>query len=402
MDRSSDQLFASNSFVDFGPNFLMPFAPRPPVEQIEGADKQKLREQLRHHGPKKSGVYGMINPHGDVIYVGKAKNLRTRLMNYFQPSSAKSKSGRIIASTVRIVWEISPTEFAALHRELELIRRWRPRFNVKGQPNNGRRPIYLCLGRKPAPYVFLAKKPPKDVLASYGPVPTGKLAKEAVRRINDYFRLRDCPQSQTMHFADQGELFPIEYSPGCIRYDLGTCSGPCAAECTRRDYFEQVRSAKRFLEGQDTSALNALLEQIEHAATEQKYERASALRDKLVVLQWVYDQLTQMRKMKAAGSFIYPLRGDDGKTLWYLIHQGQTVAAIPFPSDETTRQQTTKLIENVYAGRDMGTRQQRQARRDSILLVASWFRSHPEEMLNVISPVGALKVLEQEKVKVSS
>ncbi len=397
MDRPSNQLFASNSFVDFGPNFLMPFAPRPPVEQIEGKKKRQLRDQLRHFGPKQPGVYGMLNHNGDVTYIGKAKNLRKRLMNYFQPSNARAKSGRIIATTVRIVWEVSPTEFAALHRELELIRRWRPRFNVKGQPT-GRRPIYLCLGRKPAPFVFLAKKPPKDAMASYGPIPTGKMAKEGVRRINDYFRLRDCPQSQTMHFADQGELFPVEYSPGCIRYDLGTCTGPCAAECTRGDYFKQVRATQRFLEGQDTSALSEILTDLERAATEHQYERAAALRDKLVVLQWVYEQLTQMRKMKAAGSFVYPLQGDDGQTLWYLIHQGQTVAAIQRPSNDASRRDASKLIENVYSDRDMGTRQQRLARRDSILLVASWFQSNPEELLKVMSPTEALKAVETVRV----
>src|SRR5206468_7403517 len=139
----------------------------------------------------------MIDKPGELLYVGKAKCLRARLLSYFRTRSRDPKAGRILQHARSIAWEIVPSEFAALLRELELIRRWQPRFNVKGQPRRRRR-TYLCLGRRPAPHAFLSARPPATALVRFGPVPAGHRAGEAVRRVNDWFRLRDCPQAQPM------------------------------------------------------------------------------------------------------------------------------------------------------------------------------------------------------------
>src|SRR5262249_32652426 len=158
-----------------------------------------------------------------------------RLLSYFRPNSRDPKAGRILDQTRVLVWETAPSEFAALLRELELIRRWQPRFNVQGQPRRRRR-VYVCLGRRPAPYAFLAPRPASTVLAGFGPVPSGERAREAVRRVNDWYGLRDCPQAQEMVFAEQKELFPVLRAAGCLRHEIGTCLGPCAAACTQAAY----------------------------------------------------------------------------------------------------------------------------------------------------------------------
>src|SRR5262249_38389065 len=151
---------------------------------------------------------GMVDANDELIYVGKAKCLRARLLSYFRRGSRDAKAGRIVEQARRIAWEVLPSEFAALLRELELIRRWQPRCNVQGRPGR-RRYVYVCLGRRPAPYLFLAAHPPGTAMAAFGPVPAGRRAREAVRRLNDWFRLRDCPQAQEMVFAEEVELFPI-------------------------------------------------------------------------------------------------------------------------------------------------------------------------------------------------
>src|SRR5262249_53699103 len=162
----------------------------------------------------------MVDARGELIYVGKAKCLRSRLLSYFRPHSRDPKAGKIVAQTRQLAWEPAASEFAALLRELELIRRWQPRWNVAGQPKRLRRGS-VCVGRRPAPYVFLARQPPATAQSCSGPVPLGETAREAVRRLNDLYRLRDCPQAQTMSFRDQGELFPEERSAGCLRYEIG-------------------------------------------------------------------------------------------------------------------------------------------------------------------------------------
>src|SRR6185436_5115761 len=123
------------------------------------------------------GVYGMVDLRGEVIYVGKARCLRSRLLSYFRPKSRDPKAGDIIRRTRLLAWEVLPTELSALLRELELIRRWQPRFNVQGQPRR-RRPQWVCIGRPPAPQVFLAPRIPSTAQAVFGPVSGGFRAKD--------------------------------------------------------------------------------------------------------------------------------------------------------------------------------------------------------------------------------
>ena len=218
-------LFARHVFTGFGPNRLFPEA-TPAVTAIHGQRTSRMRDRVRKDCPRLPGVYGMADRRGELIYVGKAKNLRARLLSYFRPNSREPKAGHILHETRLLAWEVDTSEFAALLRELELIRRWQPRFNVQGQPRRARR-VYVCLGRQPAPYAFLAARPASTAQVVYGPVPAGRTAREAVRRINDWYRLRDCPQAQTMAFADQNELFPMIRAAGCIRHDIASCLAPC-------------------------------------------------------------------------------------------------------------------------------------------------------------------------------
>src|SRR5262249_2705945 len=252
-----DGLFASRAFTGFGPNALDPAAVALPLHHVHAQRPSGLRARVRLECPRRPGVYGMVDGDGELIYVGKAKCLRTRLLSYFRRKSRDPKAGKILEHARSLVWEYASSEFAALLRELELIRRWQPRLNVKNQPRRQRR-VYVCLGRRPAPYVFLTSRPPSSALAAFGPVSASRIALEAVRRLNDCFRLRDCPQSQAMIFADQQELFPVLRAAGCVRYEIGTCLGPCAAICTHAAYAEQVRSARAFLDGSDTGLLSLL------------------------------------------------------------------------------------------------------------------------------------------------
>jgi excinuclease ABC subunit C len=381
-------LFSSHAFVHFGPTQLDPGGQLPRLFQIESPRVSGLRCRVREESPRRPGVYGMVDEPGELLYVGKAKSLRCRLLSYFRPRSRDPKAGRILQRTSAIVWECCPSEFAALHRELELIRRWRPRFNVQGQPW-GKQLSYVCLGRRPAPYVFLARRPPANVLASFGPVPGGARAREAVRRVNDWFRLRDCPEAQDMVFADQSELFPVLRSAGCLRYEIGTCLGPCAAGCSRPAYAERVRAARAFLAGNDASPLETLEQQMNAAAAALEFERAAALRDKREALAWLRDQLDRLHLAREKHSFVYPVTGVDGQDLWYLIHGGRTVAVLAPPRD-ADRERAAAVLETVFQGNPAGTDAVAPQDMDHVLLVTAWFRRHPEERKRTMPPGAAL------------
>ncbi|MCI0460733.1 MAG: UvrB/UvrC motif-containing protein [Gemmataceae bacterium] len=383
-----EPLFAVAPFTDFGPDLLHPPHQSPTVHIIEGPGPNVLRGRVCDECPELPGVYGMLDRHGDVIYLGKAKCLRGRLLSYFRPRSRDARSSRIIDHTLTLAWEVSPSEFAALHRELALIRRWRPRFNVLGQPS-GWRYRYVCLGRRPAPYVFLANRPPAGCLASFGPVSSGHHAREAVRRLNDLFRLRDCPQAQEMVFADQNELFPVERSPGCLRLEIGTCLGPCAAACSRTDYAAQVTAARAFLAGSDSTLLAELHHQMEAASAAQDYERAATLRDRLGPLSWLRGQLDALRQARTYGSFVYPVTGHDGSVVWYLIHGGRTAAAVPEPADGASRQTVGALLRSLYQAQGAEIRSEMADKVEGVLLVTGWFHRYPEEPQRVLSPAEA-------------
>jgi excinuclease ABC subunit C len=380
-------LFNSQAFAGFGLSRLGGSGQLPPLTVVRGSRPGRLRAKVREQGPRGPGVYGMIDDRGELIYVGKAKQLRSRLLSYFRPNSRDPKAGRILARTRALAWEEQPSEFAALLRELELIRRWQPCFNVQGQPAR-RRCVYVCVGRRPAPYVFLSSKPPATALALFGPIPAGEKAREAVRRVNDRFGLRDCPQAQEMVFAGQPELFPVLRSPGCLRHEIGHCLAPCAAACTRGDYHAAVGAALEFLRGNDRGPLEALQREMTEAAAALAFERAGALRDKLLLLTWLSEHLDRLRQA-AQLSFVYPVSGAGGE-LWYLIHGGQVRAVLPRPVETEAGRQAARLLEGVYRAEDSRPGPLTRDEIDGVLLVAGWFRKHPAERQCTLEPQAAL------------
>ncbi len=325
----------------------------------------------------------MLDGDEQLIYVGKAKNLRVRLQSYFRQKGRPNRARKIIAQARSIVWEIVPSDFPSLLRELELIRRWRPRWNVQGQPLR-RRLTFLCLGRAPAPYLFLSRKIGPQVQAAFGPITASRNALEAVRRLNDWFKLRECPQPQEMIFPDQGELFPGVRPAGCLRVEIGTCLGPCTGTCARRDYQLQARRARDFLSGKDLTPLTKMYEGMQSAGVAQQFERAAALRDRWTVLNWLVDRLARVRKAQAELSFIYPVAGT-----WYLIHGARVVAAVQAPHDKATRQLAAERIDALYRGRSDLLDSYEHA--DGMMIVMQWFRKYPSERAKCLTPTEALR-----------
>ncbi|HLN28660.1 MAG TPA: GIY-YIG nuclease family protein [Gemmataceae bacterium] len=387
-------LFLGQSVLSFGPIGMEGSAELPGLHHVSGKRVSALRIRVRQECPNRPGVYGMLNPNGELVYVGKAKSLRSRLLGYFRAKSRDPKAGRILQHTLSLVWEHAPSEFAALLRELELIRRWRPRFNVHGQPNR-RRPVYVCVGRQPAPHVFLAPQPIAGAPAVFGPIRAGQRARESVRHLNDWFSLRDCPSAQQMIFAEDQELFPAQRTPGCLRYELDSCLGPCIAACTRIAYMKRVRAAQAFLAGTDPTLLDNLKRIMLEASTTTAFERAAAARDKLEMLTWLHDSLSRLRQVRRRQSFIYPVPGYAGADRWYFIHGGLVVAMIKPPRAEEERREAAGKIGKIYGQKVISTAAVPSQQVDGVFLVASWFRRHPEERARTMRPREALAACQQ-------
>lgn len=388
MPRAQDGLFDADPFAGFGPSRFRPACDVPTGHRVRGKAARTLLRGVKSHAPKLPGVYGMLDDRGRVVYVGKAKSLRARLLSYFRENSRDPKAGKIIRHTRTLVWEHAADEFAALLRELELIRRFRPRFNVLGQPGP-RRYVYLCLGKSPAPYAYLSREPTGKEVAAYGPLVGRGRLEDAVRRLNDYFKLRDCPGTVKMAFADQPELFTADLSVRCLRHDIANCLGPCAGLCSRKEYGANVRAAKAFLDGRDRTALKDLTRRMTAASAEMRYEQATALRDRLQLLARLDERLTFLRNARDAGSFVYPLAGPDGTIVWYLIHRGEVRAAVRVPRDEAALAAVAEVIAAVFAEpAAAGGPTCRTV--DSVLLVSAWFRKYAAEKAKLMTRDEAL------------
>ena len=365
-------LFPRPAFSGFGPFTLT--GHEPPLGGGRGRST-RLRGVVRRLAPRLPGVYGMLDGHGQLIYVGKARSLRSRLMSYFVPSRP-DKAAAIVREARRLVWEPVADEFAALLRELELIRRWRPRWNVQGQPQRQRR-VYVCVGRDPAPYAFLSANPPTTARACWGPFPGYRRTREACDRLNDWYRLRDCPDKQVMRFGDQNELFPVTYNAGCIRHELGACLAPCAAACTRKEYAFHVAAARDFLDGRDRTPLDQLQRQIAEAAAELQFERAAALLERHECLEWLWRHLERLREARQITG-IYTVPAAPGGQTWYGLKHGVVRRVQSVPADPAERETARATLAHQLAGESaIGVPALHEI--DGVLLVCGWFRRFPEQ-----------------------
>jgi excinuclease ABC subunit C len=380
-------LFGRQSDITFGPSRVSGRASCSAVI-VRSPDEEALRDSVRSDCPQTSGVYGMFDDDGRWIYVGKSKRLRTRLLSYFRARTRAAKERRILDRTSGIAWEKSPSEFGALVRELELIQRWRPPFNVLGQPTS-RLSTYLCVGRPPAPYLYLSDRPGKDARHWFGPLPDTRRAADAARRINDYFGLRDCPKEVELEFADQGKLFPVLRTPGCLRYELENCLGPCVAACTKEEYQRRVKKVRAYLSGDDATPIVELEKEIQAAIESLEFERAAGLHLLLGELRWILEHLGRLRVAKGEYSFVYPLRG-----VWYLIRGGVVVDAIGVPRDGQAAVKTKALLERVFKQSPDGQPRSGIRDLDMLLLVSSWFRKNPDHLERTMSVAKALAKLE--------
>lgn len=362
----------------FGNNPLLPHATRP-LTIVSGKSQPALQAEVAQCCPAVPGVYGIIDRHGELIYVGKSKSLRHRLMSYFQSSSRREKSGRIIQSARAVQWESQPNEFAALLREQQLIRRFRPRWNVQGLPEH-QRPVYLCLGRQPAPYFFAASLPPAGLVACEGPFYGASRMNRAVVVLNHFFQLRDCSQRTPFFFADQLPLFDLQRRPGCLRYDTGTCLAPCAAACSRAQYDDQVAAAKQFLAGASDQPLQMLQRSMEAAAANQQYELAARRLDDYQAMQYLHGKLTALAQVRDKYTFVYESRGFDHAHQWYLIRAGEVADVMPRPIDATTLVAAQDRLEQ---WRQLADHRGEPGPGDfayTLNLVASWFRNQRQEL----------------------
>jgi excinuclease ABC subunit C len=241
-----------------------------------------LHEKIRTL-PTRPGVYLYKNADGEVIYVGKAKNLRARVRSYLlEASQANAKTGSLMQAAVDVDYILVDNGHEALALENNLIKQRKPRFNILLRDDKTYPYVKLTLGDR-WPKVFVTRRLRRDGSAYYGPYFPGNLAYRVVDLIHRSFLLPSCKVDLSRYHARP-----------CLQYYIGRCLGPCVENLTTREaYAEAVHDARLFLEGRTADLNKSLHERMAAAATSEQYELAAKYRDLLVTV----DQLQEKQRI---------------------------------------------------------------------------------------------------------
>lgn len=340
-----------------------------------------MRSTVRAGAADRPGIYRMLSGDGEVLYVGKSKCVRTRLLSYFRCAYPEDKGARILRSAESIEWEYTPSEFAALLTELRLIKRFRPRFNI-AMMRDARHYSFIKLTKGPAPKLLVVRGPSgEEAGIYYGPFVGAQRVGEALRELNDALMLRDCRSDVKMFFSDQNELFQLSpRTPGCIRHEIAKCLGPCVGGCSSAQYDEKVMLARAFLDGSDDGPLDMLRAQMERLSADMEFERAAVYRDKLERLESLREQFGRLRFAVENLSFVYTVPGHEGEDRVYLIRRGVVRAELEKPKSTKDRRGLKRLVEDIFSHNEKPSASVPTHEIDELLLLSSWFRKFPDEM----------------------
>jgi excinuclease ABC subunit C len=257
-------------------------APEPVDEPAPEDDAPQTPESVRRgvavikrywkHAPNGPGVYRMIAESGEVLYVGKAKNVRKRVASYTRLAGHVNRIARMISATASMVFISVETETEALLLEANLIKQMKPRFNV------------LMRDDKSFPYILIARDHDAPQIAKhrgararkgdyYGPFASVWAVNRALNALERAFLLRSCSQS-----------FYDNRTRPCLLFQIKRCAGPCTGEISIHDYAELVQEARDFLSGKSRSVREQLAREMTDAAERLEFERAARLRDRISAL----------------------------------------------------------------------------------------------------------------------
>lgn len=343
---------------------------------LPSADLPALKERVRRLAEERPGTYRMLDPLGRVIYVGKAKRMKARLLSYFRCSYPEDKGARILHAAADIQWDYTPSEFSAYLTELRQIGRHRPAFNYK--MNRARRTLFVRVLSGAAARISSGGAVGREDQRWYGPFVGGERIRESIRVLNDLLGLRDCAPTMPIVFAGQTDLFAAPQQAGCMRHELGKCTGPCAGLVTELEYRRRAETAIAFLEGRTIQPIDRVVEEMQRAAAAAEFELAARWRERFEHLEWLLAATSRARAAIAGLTFVYRDPGTHGDDRAYLIRNGLVRAAYPWPGTPIEKEAFSAVVREELAGPSLPSGPLPFQHLDEILLIMGWFRRHPE------------------------
>lgn len=223
------------------------------------------------------GVYRMFSADQQLLYIGKAKNLKNRLSSYFKTTVNAPKTAALVAKIASIELTVTANETEALLLEQTLIKQWRPPYNIllrddKSYP-------YVILSADTYPRLGIHRGSKKNAGKYFGPYPSSGAIRESLSVLQKVFKVRQCEDS-----------FYKNRSRPCLQYQIKRCKAPCVGLVDADEYAEDVRLSVMFLEGRSNALTDELTRNMEQAAEQLEFEKAAAARDQIALLRRVQDQ----------------------------------------------------------------------------------------------------------------
>ena len=245
---------------------------------MSGAASQFDAKSFVDSLPVRPGVYRMLDADGEILYVGKARNLKSRVSSYFQPSNVHPKVQALVAKTARMEVTITNSDTEALLLEFNLIKKHRPRFNVVLRDDKSF-PFLHLETQHDFPRLSFYRGSRKEPGRFFGPYPSAGAVRESLQQLQKLFRLRNCEDS---YFANR--------SRPCLQYQIQRCTAPCVGLITKEAYAGDAAAAVKVLEGRDDEVQQELGRRMETAAERLEFEDAARLRDQLANLKVIQAQ----------------------------------------------------------------------------------------------------------------
>lgn len=249
------------------------------VPDKETFDTSALLKNLTH----RPGVYRMLDAKHDVIYVGKARDLKKRVSSYFQKRHESSKTAAMVSNIANVEVTVTNTEAEALLLEYALIKQHKPKFNI------------LLRDDKSYPYIFATTKDKfprlrfhrgarKQKGRYFGPYPNTSAVRHTLNELQKLFMIRNC-----------NDNFFSNRSRPCLQYQIKRCTAPCVGLISEEAYGEDIEAAIHFLEGRNSLVIDRLVTRMDQAAAEQDYEQAARFRDQINKLKQINAQQIMSR-----------------------------------------------------------------------------------------------------------
>ncbi|WP_302537676.1 excinuclease ABC subunit UvrC [Clostridium saudiense] len=291
--------------------------------------------------PDKPGVYLMKNSLGEVIYVGKAKILKNRVKSYFQNSKNHSEKVRVMVKNIsEFEYIVTDSEMEALILECNLIKKYSPKYNILLKDDKFYPFIKITI-KDDYPRVFVTRNFAKDGSKYFGPYTNGAAVYETINLIYKIFPLRTCK----LAIRENGE----KVRP-CLNYHIKKCFGPCGGHITKEEYGKMISDIIDVLSGKETYVTKMLKDEMERAAEELEFEKAAALRDKILSIEAIVEKQKIFKTMEGDEDFINIEQDEKDSCIQvFFSRDGKIIGREHFIFENTANEGIGEIIEEFIA-----------------------------------------------------